>query len=62
MSIILRHKKYPLIIVYKDPKDNWDNIVKDKLLKELKEKGFDSFVLEVEEKIEEKQTPEEEDE
>jgi hypothetical protein len=62
MSITLRHKKYPLIIVYRDPKENWDNIVKDKLLKEIEEKGFDSFVLEIEEKIEEKQTQEEEDE
>jgi len=46
MSITLRHKKYPLLIIFRDPKENWDNIVKDRLLKEIKEKGFDSFVLE----------------
>ena len=46
MSITLRHKKYPLLIIFRDPKESWDNIVKDRLLKELAEKGFDSFVLE----------------
>jgi len=46
MSITLRHKKYPLLIIFRDPKENWDNIVKDRLLKEFAEKGFDSFVLE----------------
>ena len=51
MSITLRHKKYPLLIIFRDPKENWDNIVKDRLLKELAEEGFDSFVLE--EQIEE---------
>jgi hypothetical protein len=53
MSITLRHKKFPLVLVYKDPKENWDNIVKDKLLKEIREKGFDSFVLEAQGKTEE---------
>ena len=53
MSITLRHKKFPLVLVYKDPKENWDNIVKDRLLKEIKEKGFDSFVLETQGKTEE---------
>jgi hypothetical protein len=53
MSITLRHKKFPLLIIFRDPKENWDNIVKDRLLKELAEKGFDSFVLEVHEKIKE---------
>ena len=59
MSITLRHKKYPLLIIFRDPKRNWDNIVKDRLLKELAEKGFDSFVLE---EIKEEEQTEEEDE
>ena len=59
MSITLRHKKFPLVLVYKDPKESWDNIVKDRLLKEIKEKGFDSFVLEAQEKAEKEQTQEE---
>ena len=46
MSITLRHKKFPLLIIFRDPKENWDNIVKDRLLKDLAEKGFDSYVLE----------------
>ena len=58
MSITLRHKKYPLLIIFRDPKENWDSIVKDKLLKELAEKGFDSFVLE---EIKEEEQAEEED-
>ena len=51
MSIILRHKKFPLVIIFRDPKENWDKIVKEKVLEEIKETGFDNFVLvEAEEK------------
>jgi len=46
MSITLRHKKFPVLIICRDPKDNWDNIIEDRLLKEIKEKGFDNFILE----------------
>ena len=58
--MILRHKKFPITIVYRDPKDNWDNIVKDKLLEEIREKGFDCFVIEnKKEEIKNENEPEE---
>ena len=50
--VILRHKMYPIRIVYNDPKESWDNIVKKRILKEIQEKGFDRFVLEEEKKSE----------
>ena len=50
--IILRHKMYPIHIVYRDPKESWDGIVKERILKEFRERGFDRFVLEEEKNIE----------
>jgi len=58
--MILRHKRFPVVIVYRDPKDNWDNIVKDKLLEEIRENGFDCFVVESEEKEIENENEQEE--
>ena len=52
--VILRHKKYPIHIVYRDPKESWDGIVKERILKEFRERGFDRFVLEEEKNIEKK--------
>ena len=43
MSVFLRHMKFPLVVVFKDPKDNWDKIVKNCLLEEIKKDGFDNF-------------------
>jgi len=59
--MILRHKKFPLVITFRDPKKNWDNIVKDKIINQIKQSGFDDFVL-VEEVTDEVQEegPEEE--
>ena len=45
MSITLRHKKFPFIVVYNDPKEGWDEFVKEKILEEIKEHGFDKFTL-----------------
>ena len=45
MSVILRHVKFPFIIVYKDPQKNWDNIAKDCLIEEIKKDGFDNFAI-----------------
>ena len=45
MSIILRHKMFPLIIAFKDPQKNWDNIVKDRLIEEIKNNGLDNFTV-----------------
>ena len=45
MSVILRHKQLPLIVVYSDPKESWDN-AKERLMEEIKKNGFDSFVAE----------------
>jgi len=43
MSVILRHMKFPLVIIFKDPKKNWDKIVKECLLEDIKENDFGSF-------------------
>jgi len=45
MSVILRHKKFPLIIIYKDPEQCWNEIVKDQILEELDEDGFNKFTV-----------------
>ena len=45
MSVILRHKQLPLIVVYSDPKESWDN-AKERLMEEIKKNGFDNFVAE----------------
>jgi len=52
--VVLRHKMYPIHIVYRDPKESWDGIVKERILEELCERGFDRFVLEEEKNIEKK--------
>ena len=44
MSVILRHKKFPFIMVYSDPKDSWDKASKEMLLEEIRHDGFDNFV------------------
>ena len=43
MSVILRHKQLPFIMVYCDPKKSWDQ-AKKKLLEEIEEEGFSKFV------------------
>ena len=45
MSVILRHKQLPFIMVYSDPKESWDNS-KERLMEEIKKNGFDNFVAE----------------
>jgi len=45
MSVILRHKDFPLVIIYKDPEVNWSKIVKDRIIKEIEEDGFDKFTV-----------------
>jgi len=45
MSVILRHKKFPFIMVYSDPKESWDN-AKERLMEEIEKNGFDNFVAE----------------
>ena len=45
MSVILRHPKFPVLVVYKDPQKNWDEIVKDRLVEEIQSKGFESFTV-----------------
>ena len=46
MSVILRHKKFPFILMYSDPKKSWDNVSKHILLEEIEKDGFDNFVEE----------------
>jgi hypothetical protein len=46
MSVVLRHRKLPFIVVYNDPKKSWDKTSKNKLLEEIKKDGFDNFVEE----------------
>ena len=45
MSVILRHVKFPFIIIYKDPQKNWDDIAKGHLIEEIKKDGFDKFTI-----------------
>jgi hypothetical protein len=61
LDMIIRHKRFPVVIIYRDPKDNWDNIVKAKLLEEIRENGFDCFVIESEEEEEAKNENEQEE-
>ena len=42
--VYLRHRKLPLMVVYRDPKKSWDKGIEDYLLKELKKDGFKNFV------------------
>ena len=43
MSVILRHTQYPLIIVYKGPKESWDGYAADIVKKDIEENNFDRF-------------------
>ena len=45
MSVVLRHKRLPFIMVYSDPKESWDN-AKARLMEEIEKNGFDNFVAE----------------
>jgi hypothetical protein len=44
MSVVLRHKMFPLVIVYKDPQKSWDKTVEARLIEEIKKDGFSNFV------------------
>ena len=55
-SVILRHKRFPLIIIYRDPKDSWDEFVEEIVLEEIKESGFRDYVIVTEEHDEQKNT------
>jgi hypothetical protein len=55
-SVILRHKKFPLVIIYRDPKDSWDEFVEEMVLEELKEDGFRDYVIVTEERDKQKST------
>ena len=46
MSVVLRHKRLPFIMVYSDPKKSWDKASKEILLEEIRKDGFDSFTEE----------------
>ena len=45
MSVVLRHKMFPLVIMYKDPKKSWDKIVEERILEEIRKDGFDRFTV-----------------
>jgi len=45
MSVTLRHKMLPLVIMYKDPKESWDKIVEERILEEIRKDGFDKFTV-----------------
>ena len=45
MSVILRHPKFPVLVVYKDPQKSWEEIVKGRLVEEIQSTGFDSFTV-----------------
>ena len=46
MTVVLRHKRFPFIMVYNDPKESWDSFVKKMLLEEIANSEFDKFVEE----------------
>ena len=52
----MRHKKFPLVIIYRDPKDSWDEFVEEMVLEELKEDGFRDYVIVTEEHDKQKST------
>ena len=56
MSVVLRHKKLPLVIIYRDPKDSWDEFAEEMVLEEIKENGFRDYVIVTEEYDEQKNT------
>ena len=43
MSVILRHKQYPLLVIYKDPKKSWEDYMVDIVKKDIEENNFDRF-------------------
>ena len=45
MSVVFRHKMFPLIIIYKDPEKSWDGIVKDRVIEEIMKDGFDQYTV-----------------
>ena len=58
MSVTLRHKKFPLVVVYNDPQEGWDKFVEKMVLEELKENGFRDYVIVIEEHDEQRNTKE----
>tara|TARA_R110002074_G_scaffold35573_2_gene97227 strand:+ start:352 stop:537 length:186 start_codon:yes stop_codon:yes gene_type:complete len=42
-NVVLRHKMFPFVVIYNDPQENWDGIVKDRIIEEIKKDGFDNF-------------------
>ena len=45
MNIVFRHMRWPCRFVWHCTEKNWDAI-RERLIKEIKENGFESFVLE----------------
>jgi len=41
--ILLRHQQYPLLIIYKDPKESWDDRMADIVKKDIEKNDFDRF-------------------
>ena len=52
MSVSLRHKRFPFVMIYRDPKESWDDVVGEKILEEIRENGFNNFVTIEEDKLE----------
>ena len=45
MSVTLRLKMFPLVIMYKDPEGEWNKFVKERILEEIRKDGFDKFTV-----------------
>tara|TARA_R110000824_G_scaffold367539_1_gene556715 strand:+ start:596 stop:802 length:207 start_codon:yes stop_codon:yes gene_type:complete len=43
MSVILRHRQYPLVIIYKDPKESWDGSMAKIVKGDIVENDFERF-------------------
>ena len=43
MSVILRHRQYPLVIIYKDPKESWNGSMAKIAKGDIVENDFERF-------------------
>jgi hypothetical protein len=43
MSVILRHRQYPLVIIYKDPKESWNGSMAKIVKGDIVENDFERF-------------------
>ena len=45
MNTILRHRQYPLVLIYKGPKESWDSYAADIVKRDVEENNYDRFTV-----------------